>query len=385
MLIHLLALVTFVLFLSTQIGVPALPRLSAELGANPQEMAAVLSSALMTLVALQFFSGVLADRFGRRAVLVVGAALGGLTSLLCAFVTQWQWLLALRILGGAADAIAMPALLGLTAEISEGKQGAFFGVLRSSQGLSFIAAPSIGGWLALYSLRAPFVVDGLLSFAAGAAIFVFVRGRRGEVPTPNAGGETPPLPIARVFSQRRVWAFALFSAVNNFAFPILAAFLPIKVIALGYVEWQLASLLALEAIGFTVASFVVGRFSDRVGRRPFVIVAQPLIVVACVGLFFARDLTTLIAWYTLFGLASGTTFLLGLVMMADITPGERAATTLGSFDAMIDLVIFIAPLIAISASGVIGTEWVIVLAALPALVALPIALATRETRILEQK
>jgi MFS family permease len=385
MLIHLLALVTFVLFLSTQIGVPALPRLSAELGANPQEMAAVLSSALMTLVALQFFSGVLADRFGRRAVLVVGAALGGLTSLLCAFVTQWQWLLALRILGGAADAIAMPALLGLTAEISEGKQGAFFGVLRSSQGLSFIAAPSIGGWLALYSLRAPFVVDGLLSFAAGAAIFVFVRGRRGEVPSPNAGGETPPLPIARVFSQRRVWAFALFSAVNNFAFPILAAFLPIKVIALGYVEWQLASLLALEAIGFTVASFVVGRFSDRVGRRPFVIVAQPLIVVACVGLFFARDLTTLIAWYTLFGLASGTTFLLGLVMMADITPGERAATTLGSFDAMIDLVIFIAPLIAISASGVIGTEWVIVLAALPALVALPIALATRETRILEQK
>ncbi|MEW5720149.1 MAG: MFS transporter, partial [Chloroflexota bacterium] len=163
---QLLAIVTFILFLSTQIGVPSLPRLSAELGANPQEMAAVLSSALMTLVALQFFSGALADRYGRRAVLVVGAALGGVTSLLCAFVTQWQWLLALRILGGAADAIAMPALLGLTAEISEGRQGAFFGVLRSSQGLSFIVAPSIGGWLALYSLRAPFIVDGLFSCAA---------------------------------------------------------------------------------------------------------------------------------------------------------------------------------------------------------------------------
>ncbi|MCI0477979.1 MAG: MFS transporter, partial [Anaerolineales bacterium] len=170
--VHLLALVTFILFLSTQIGVPSLPRLSAELGANPQEMAAILASALTTLVALQFFSSALADRYGRRAVLIVGAALGGLTSLLCAFVTQWQWLLALRVLGGAADAIAMPALLGLTAEISEGRQGAFFGVLRSSQGLSFIVAPSIGGWLALYSLRAPFIVDGLLSFAACAAIFV---------------------------------------------------------------------------------------------------------------------------------------------------------------------------------------------------------------------
>jgi DHA1 family bicyclomycin/chloramphenicol resistance-like MFS transporter len=94
---QLLALVTFILFLSTQIAVPALPRLSAELGANPQEMAAVLSSALMTLVALQFFSGALADRYGRRAMLVVGAALRRLTSLLCAFAMHWEWLLALRV------------------------------------------------------------------------------------------------------------------------------------------------------------------------------------------------------------------------------------------------------------------------------------------------
>lgn len=201
--------------------------------------------------------------------------------------------------------------------------------------------------------------------------------RGGKIETEHA----PDLnELARVFSQRRVWAFALFAIVDNFAFPILAAFLPIKVIALGYVEWQLAAMLAIEAIGFTVASFVVGRFSDRVGRRPFVIAAQPLIVVACVGLFFARDLPMLIVWYTLFGLASGTTFLLGLVMMADVTPRERAATTLGSFDAMIDLVIFIAPLVAITASGVIGTEWVLVLAGLPALMAFPIALATRETK-----
>jgi MFS family permease len=254
--------------------------------------------------------------------------------------------------------------------------------------LSFIVAPSIGGWLALYSLRAPFVVDGLLSFAACAAIFVFVRDRRGAVTSPclpAEGRETLPLQIARVFSQRRTWAFAFFSAVNNFAFPILAAFLPIKAVSLGYIEWQIAVMLALEAIGFTIASFVVGRFSDRIGRRPFVLVAQPLIVLACIGLFFARDLPALIAWYTLFGLASGTTFLLGLVMMADITPSERTATTLGSFDAMIDLVIFIAPLVAIVASGVIGTEWVLALAGLPALIAFPIALATRETRTIANR
>ncbi len=125
--IYLLAILTFVLFLSTQIGAPTLPRLSAELGAGEQETALILSAALMTLVALQFISGSLADRFGRRAVLIGGAALGGATSLLCALAPQWQSLLALRVLGGAADAIAMPALLGLTAEMAEGRQGTFLG------------------------------------------------------------------------------------------------------------------------------------------------------------------------------------------------------------------------------------------------------------------
>lgn len=49
-------------------------------------------------------------------------------------------LLLLRILSGVADAMAMPALLGMTAETAAGREGAAFGILRSSQGLSFIAA-----------------------------------------------------------------------------------------------------------------------------------------------------------------------------------------------------------------------------------------------------
>jgi MFS family permease len=308
-------------------------------------------------------------------VLVAGAVLGGLTSLLCAFAAHWQELLALRILGGAADAIAMPALLGLTAEMSAGRQGTFFGVLRSSQGLSFILAPSIGGWLSLYSLRAPFVVDGLLSFVACAVLFAFVRS--GEI---RQSRRLALSELAQVFSQRRVYAFALFAAVNNFAFPILSAFLPVKAVSLGYAAWQIAVLLVMEAIGFTVASFLVGRFSDRWGRRLFVIAAQPLIVLACVGLFLVHDLPPMIAWYTLFGLAGGTTFLLGLVMMADVASSERAVATLGLFDAGIDLVILIAPPVGLAASGLVGPDPVLALAGLPALLAFPVALTVRETK-----
>ncbi|MGB9880707.1 MAG: MFS transporter, partial [Anaerolineae bacterium] len=87
--IHWIAITSFVLFLSTHVGVPVLPALAAQLGADPRAMAAILSAALMTLVLLQFFTGMLADRYGRRFVLVCGAFLGGISSLLCALA--WRW------------------------------------------------------------------------------------------------------------------------------------------------------------------------------------------------------------------------------------------------------------------------------------------------------
>jgi len=377
--IYWIALTAFVLFLSTQVGVPALPALAVELGADARGVAAILSAALMTLVLLQFFSGMLADRYGRRKVLVSGAFLGAVTSLLCVVVGRWQLLLLLRILGGVADAIAMPALLGLTAEIAEGRHGSFFGILRSSQGLSFIAAPAIGGWLSLWGLRAPFVVDGLLSLLACAILAFTVRDRRDMA---SRGHDVEQWRrLKSLFTDRRVYAFFLFGAANNFAFPILASFVPTKGQLLGLAPWQISLLLAAEAIAYTISSYLVGQLSDRWGRRIFVMLAQPLMILACFGLAWSQNLAGLCLFYALFGLGGSMTFLMSSVMMADITPAEQCATVLGAFDSAIDLVLFVAPALALALYGPLERIGpLFVLASVPAWLALPVAWRVQDTK-----
>jgi MFS family permease len=374
-----LALTTFVLFLSTLVGTPVIPDLAAELDADAGATAAILSSALMTLVLLQFFTGGLADRYGRRFVLGSAALAGGLTSLGCALAGDWHWLLAMRILGGVADAVSMPALLGLTAEISAGRQGTFFGVLRSAQGLSFILGPAIGGVLSLVSPRAPFLVDAGLSLVACGLLVRTVPGRPVH---PGEGHDWAQLQrLKTLFADRRYYAFALFCGVNNVAFPVLSAFVPVKARSLGADPRQLSLLLAVEAGCFSLASWLLGRASDRWGRRPFVIAAQPGVLLACIGLALARSLPWLVAWYALYGLAGGTTFLLGLVMAADVTPKADAAGTLGAFDAAVDLLLFLAPAVALAAYGQLGqVDPLILVAGLPALLALPVALRAGETK-----
>jgi len=284
----LLALTTFVLFLSTLVGTPVIPDLAASLGANAGATAATLSSALMTLVLFQFFTGGLADRYGRRLVLGSAALAGGLTSLGCALVADWHWLLAMRILGGVADAVSMPALLGLTAEISEGRQGTFFGVLRSAQGLSFIVGPAVGGALSFVSLRTPFLADAVLSLAASALLVSFVPVKAARAGEAHSWAQLQRLKA--LFTDRRFYAFALFCGVNNIAFPVLSAFMPVKARSLAANPRQISLMLALEAGCFSLASWLVGRASDRWGRRAFVIAAQPGVLLACTGLALAGDM-----------------------------------------------------------------------------------------------
>jgi cyanate permease len=89
----------------------------------------------------------------------------------------------------------------------------------------------------------------------------------------------------------------------------------------------------------------------------------------------------MIPWLILYGLGAGVTFVLGLVMAADITPAADSAGTLGAFDAAVDLLIFVAPALALATYEQIGQVMPILLAVgLPALIALPVAVMTRETR-----
>jgi len=375
---YLLALMAFVLFLSTQVGVPVLPALSAELGAGATPMAAILSAALMTIVLLQLFTGVLADRWGKRRMLLIGAALGGISSLLCALATRWQSLLLWRVAGGVADAFAMPALLGLTAELAARRSaGAFFGLLRSSQGLSYVVAPVIGGWLGSHGLRLPFLVDGALSLLALVILAIAFRPEQVVAQPEKANWVVLPA----LLRDRRVYAFLLFGLADNLSFPVLAAFLPTKAQGLGLTPWQISVILLCDAIGFTVACAVVGPLSDRWGRRPFVLLAQPGIVLAAIGLAWGQTLAPLAGFFALFGAAGATTFLMSTTMMADITPPEHAASRLGAFDALMDLGILVAPTVALSLHALTGrTDWLLRATALPAIVALCAALRMRDTR-----
>jgi len=365
---YAVGVMSFILFLSTLVGVPVLPRLSTELGADRTDIPMVVSSAVVTVVVLQFFTGVLADRYSRRTLILVSSLLGSATSLLCAVATHWSQLLILRIAGGAADAIAMPAILAITASLAEGRQGRFFGILRSSQGLSFVVGPMLGSAFSLVSLRTPFVVDGILSLAVFVVALFVMPGREAASP----GHRLSPLRgLKRTFAERRVYLYLLLGVSGLFAFGILFSFVPAKAEVLGLESWQVGAILGFGALIYSVVSFFAGRLSDNVSRRMLVVVSEMAMLVAVAGLHVASGFALLVAFYGLFCVGEASVCLLSFAYAAKVFDKEQIGTSMGAFDSVMDLSLFAGPVLGALLYKTTGlTGPVFLLASLPAICAL---------------
>jgi len=338
-------IMAFILFLSTLVGVPVLPQLSKELGAGPTEIPIVVSAALVTVVIVQFFAGILADRYSKRSLILIGALIGATSSLLCVVATDWIQLTVLRVIGGIADAITMPALLAITASLGADQPGKFFGMLRSSQGLSFAIGPALGSLFSLVSLRAPFVVDGLLSLLAFLAAIVLLENTD---KAKSEHGLSVFCGLRSTFSDGHVYLYLLMGIAGLFGFGIFYSFVPTKSQLVSLKAWQIGLILSGGALIFSLVSYSIGAISDRFGRRMFVITSQAIIVLAGICLIFSDGFATLFASYVLFCVGETITYLLCFVYAADIFKEEYIGTAMGAFDSIMDLSLFVGPLIAIS-------------------------------------
>jgi len=161
----------------------ALPAIREGTGANAAEVQWVVNGYTLPLAALILLGGALGDHHGRRLWLVIGTALFGLASLLCAISGSLEPLLAGRALQGIGAAMLLPNSLALLNGAYEGEaRGRAIGVWAAAGAISAAIAPLLGGWLVEhFGWESIFYIN--IPFAA-VAIFVALT-RVAEVSDPG--------------------------------------------------------------------------------------------------------------------------------------------------------------------------------------------------------
>lgn len=160
--------------LETNAVAVALPTIARDLQADFADIEWVISGYILSFTSLLLPAGAIADRHGRRRVLLIGIALFAISSLTCALAPTASALYLARAFQGVGAAFLLaPSLSVIGHEFHEGKQRddawAFWG---TAMGMMMVLSPLIGGLLSsLWGWRSVFIaILPFLAFLAYGAI-----------------------------------------------------------------------------------------------------------------------------------------------------------------------------------------------------------------------
>jgi DHA1 family bicyclomycin/chloramphenicol resistance-like MFS transporter len=254
--------------ITTDIYLPALPLLARDLGASMSSVQLTMSALILSFGIAQLFWGPVADRIGRRPVLLAGLLLYTLASIGSAMAANIELLIIWRALQGACMAAAVVCARAMLRDLYEPHEGAqVMSLGLSGLGVIAIIGPALGGLVAAWSgWRAAL----LLVAVCGALTLAFVVWRLPEtlaVRNPQATRLAPLFAAwGRIGRHPTFVAWTLLvSCTYGGLFTVLAgsSFVYIDVLGLSPAHYGLA--MASGSLSYLAGTFVCRRWIARFG------------------------------------------------------------------------------------------------------------------------
>lgn len=323
--VPILTAVSFTVALGYGIVAPAIPAFARQFGVSTAAAASVISAFALMRVVGALPAGRLMDRFGGKTIMAAGIVVVAVSSLLAGFSRSFEQLLILRGSGGLGSAMytvsAQALLLG---EVPGRQRGQASGVFSAGFLLGGIGGPAVGGLIAAWSLRAPFIIYGCLLAVPAVITVVAVRDTR---PRPAVSGKPEDPPLTKSAHHERRGRAYLAAASGTFADGFAALGMRSAIVPL-FVREILHRSPLCTGIGFLLfavlnatALFPGGRAADRLGRRPVIIAGC---VTAAAGMMVLALLPTLagcLAGLAITGLGSGLLDVAPAAMIGDLMRG----------------------------------------------------------------
>ena len=283
--------------ITTDAYLPALPMLTRELGAPMSAAQMTMAALILAFGVAQLVWGPVADRVGRRPVLIAGLALYTAASAGAALAANIELLIVWRTVQGACLAAAVVVARAIVRDLYEPLEGArVMSIALSGLAVIAFASPSLGGWVAgVWGWRATLSLVAL----AGALTLGFIALRLPETlrqPNPRA---TAIAPLARSWSRiARHPTFLAWALLTSFTYGGLFTFLAgssfIYIDILGVSPGAYGLAMASGSVAYLAGTFACRRWIIRVGvvravqRGALFTLAAGALIVAC----------AMAGWYT---------------------------------------------------------------------------------------
>ncbi|WP_066388848.1 multidrug efflux MFS transporter NorA [Neobacillus mesonae] len=205
----LLLMNLFIAFLGIGLVIPVLPTLMNELGITGTTVGYLTAAFAIAQLIVSPFAGKAVDHWGRKIMIVIGLFIFGISEFLFGIGKEIEVLFISRILGGISAAFIMPAVTAFIADITNlDTRPKALGYMSAAISTGFIIGPGIGGFLAEFGTRVPFLFAGALgTLAAILSIILLSEPNRKE--DHNEQGSYSGSGLKRIIAPKYFFAFIL--------------------------------------------------------------------------------------------------------------------------------------------------------------------------------
>ncbi|MCF4967977.1 MFS transporter [Nostoc sp. CMAA1605] len=324
---QIICAVTLIAVIGVSSITPAFPQLAKSLEVDPKNLGLLITVFTLPTVILSPVLGVLADRLGRKKIIVPSLFLFGIAGTACGFVRNFDLLLGLRFLEGIGAASLLSLSITLIGDLYIGaRRTEAMGYNASISSIGTASYPTIGGALATLGWYYPFMLP-ILAIPIGLLVLLFL-----DNPEPKGDRNLREYikNAAKVLRNRRLFGLFIASAANFvLLYGAYITYLPQLISDVFKAPpATIGILLSSVSVAITITSAQLGKLSKKYSPTTLIRASFILYAVALSLVPFMPSIWFLLIPTTIFGIGSGIGFPSIQTLLADLAPKEYLATIL---------------------------------------------------------
>jgi MFS family permease len=344
---------------STMSKSPVLPYLANYLGTSDFGLGIVGSASTIPGILISLPAGSLSDIFGRRKVLLVSAFIFASAPFLYLIITSWWQLALVRFYHGFATGMFVPVAQALIAEAYPARRGERISLFSSITAIGRSIAPLLGGSILVITnpgllpkqytnFYYIYIAVGIAGISALLATLPFLR-RTKNVTIP---ADPPRASVGKVLRQwvgiaraRGVLAVSFIEAGQYYTYGSVELFLVKYMTDVSNMNGVLQSIILFSLVITVVFSKpLVGKLSDKVGRRTPIVLGCTVSLVPLVFIPFFMQFSALLILAIVYGVGFSMVTSVTPALVSELVPLKVVGGAMGFIGTLMDVGQFLGPM-----------------------------------------
>jgi MFS family permease len=254
---------------------PLLDSLTSQYGVTEAEIGLMMTAFTSPSIILIPLIGLLADRYGRKIIMLSGLLLFGTSGTALAFTTDFSIVLALRFAQGIGFGGLTPVIVASIGDLYEaGAEATAQGIRFATSGLTLMLFPLLGGLLVTVAWNVPFI---LYALPFPIAILLYLYFEEPSTTDKEGSASTNMRDLASHVRRPQVATLLIGRSIPNFAYiSFLTCNSFIIVRGIGGTPGQAGALVAVTSIAHMIAATQAGRVTARFETRVYPLIGAAI-------------------------------------------------------------------------------------------------------------